>query len=308
MSGGGGKGGSTTVTQAVQIPTWLKPFVENAAGIGSGALSGLTDLLQPGGSGTPGASFVTPDQLEALAQARAVAQGGGGFIPTAQNVLMSAAQGQGLGDFIDPSALAALQRTAGGDFLFGGSGFNKAVDAAVRAAAPGILSTFGSAGPGGATGGLAQAAIGKAGVDAFAQQFAQERANQLNASQVLSSLGVGERTNQLNVAQALPGLGLIPSDILAQIGAQQAGFNQQPIQSLLQLLGAAQGVPAAFSPLLGRAASESGAGGLSFAGGLSGGLGGALTGAQIGSIVPGIGTGLGAGIGGGLGLLGGLFS
>src|SRR5690606_8136743 len=149
---------------------------------------------------------LNPIQQQAIELAIARAGGAGGFLPTAQQTLLSAAQGQGInflpaiardefGQALDAeflpaesrAALAALgtgtpalpgtetlQQTAAGDFLMGGQGFDAAVEAAVRAARPGILSAFGSAGSGGGTGALANAAIGQSAVDAFARQFAQE--------------------------------------------------------------------------------------------------------------------------------------
>lgn len=164
---------------------------------------------------------------------------------------------------LDSRATDTLAATSRGDFLFGGDGFNAAVDAAVRQATPGILSTFGAAGAGGATGGLAQEALGTAAIDAFARQYAQERQNQIGAAGLLGSLGLESGSQllrqatqgvdadlragnqQLNAAQLLPGLASADLDLLSRIGgAQQAQAQSEldaPRNALLQLLTASLG-------------------------------------------------------------------
>ena len=135
----------------------------------------------------------------------------------------------------------ALEATAGGDFLFGGDGFNAAVDAAVRAATPGILSTFGSAGVGAGTGGLAQAAIGQAGVDAFARQFAQERQNQLGAANSLNNQGTQRASVLGNLDLASSGLEADIGSQLAQLGVAGAGQNFNEASLLANLFQNQQG-------------------------------------------------------------------
>lgn len=168
-----------------------------------------------------------------------------------------------LGNAIPGVANDALGATAAGDFLYGGEGFNAAVDAAVRQATPGILSAFGSAGAGAATGGLAQEALGTAAIDAFARQYAQERSNQLSAANTLGGFGLAESSQalqqalgQTNAQQAstnaaleasrlLPGLATADIDLLNSIGSIQQGQEQNtldaPRNALLQLLTAALG-------------------------------------------------------------------
>ena len=112
------------------------------------------------------------------------------------------------GDVIPSESTDALSSTARGDFLFGGQGFDAAVEAAVRAARPQVISTFGRAGAGGATGGLAQTAIGESAVDAFARQFGQERGRQLGAADSLARLGLAGQGQRLDAADTLSRLGL----------------------------------------------------------------------------------------------------
>lgn len=112
------------------------------------------------------------------------------------------------GEVIPGVSREALESTARGDFLFGGDGFDAAVDAAIRAARPGIVSTFGRAGAGGATGGLAQAAVGRSAVDAFARQFGEERGRQLSAADRLGEFGLADRSQRLDAAGRVADVGL----------------------------------------------------------------------------------------------------
>ena len=186
-----------------------------------------------------------------------------------------------LGSGLSDTGTNTLESTARGDYLFGGDGFQAAVDASLRQATPGILSTFGSAGAGGATGGLAQEALGTAAIDAFARQFAQERGNQLGAANSLNQFGLadqGQRANtagalgalglaggsqrlnqansladanrasaqqQLLAAQLTPGIATSDVDLLSRIGNVQQEFGQSqldaPRNALLQLLTASLG-------------------------------------------------------------------
>lgn len=313
MSGFFEKGESSqSATRDVTIPDFLKPLIGQGTSISRQALARINHMLTG-----PARDFVagfTPDQQAAFERVREISGNLPGF-----DVLSSAAGGEGLSflpesvrsglsslggiDFLPqftrdtltsggaPDDLETLQRTAGGDFLFGGEGFDQAVEAAVRAARPGILSTFGGAGVGGGTGALSQAAIGTAATDAFARQFAQERQNQLGAAESLARLGLAgrgqdiqaagllggfaegaegrslqglgllsgvsdaERARQLTAAGELPGLAFSGVQPLLNIGGLQQGLEQQrlnaPIDRQLQLLAAALGIPSAFSPLFG---------------------------------------------------------
>lgn len=246
---------TSTATSEASIPGFLRPFLQQSTDVAGGALSGL----QEGTQGQLVAGF-NPDQLAAINQARALAGGEGGFLPTAQQTLLDTAQG---------------------NFLFGGQGFNEAVDAAVRQAQPNILSTFGAAGRG--TGGLAQEAIAQSASDAFARLFNQERGRQLQS------------------AIALPGIASSGIGLLSDIGALQQQQEQReltaPLQAQQSLLASALGgLPT--SSLIGQQSTQTQTQPL-FQNRAAGGLGGALTGAQLGSTFGPIGTGLGA-IGGGL--------
>jgi hypothetical protein len=133
--------------------------------------------------------------------------------------------GNALGDYqqgiagyqLPPDAVNALTSTARGDYLYGGPQQQAFIDAARRAAQPGIYSAFGAAGRGG--GGLENAALNQSSVDAFANLFNQERGRQLDA------------------AQALPGISMLPLQL------------QQQLATL------AGNLPGQFSPFLGQSTS-----------------------------------------------------
>lgn len=145
---------------------------------GADILGGLGDSALPSTTGQVLTADRTPQGTEAL-----------------QGLLADGQVGQ--------ESLDALSATAGGDFLFGGDGFDQAVEAAVRASRPGLLSTFGAGGAGAATGGLAQTAIAQSGIDAFARQFANERRNQLSAAGTLEQLRQGRRAGSAGIASTL---------------------------------------------------------------------------------------------------------
>lgn len=281
MSVGGGKGKSSSKSR-VQIPAFLKPFLNQATSTAGGALRNLQfqaggDLVAPF---TPAQQLAQAlginlalDPNSPIDQATNAVSGlvqndalpgtdilsmlsGGSAVPQASiDTLTAATQGgalpgqdalsQLLGqNAIPQQTIDTLQRTAAGDFLMGGEGFDAAVDAAVRAAMPNVISTFGR-GVGGATGGLAQTAIAQSGIDAFARQFANERQNQLGAANTLGQLGLAGQGQQADIAQALATLGLNQgaqqigaAGTLGQLGLSGAGL-QGDLASALANLGLA---------------------------------------------------------------------
>ena len=274
---------SETVTRT-EIPAFLQPFVKKQAAVGEGALTRLEGMLSGAGADELVAGF-DPLQEEAFGLAADRARGGGGFLPAAERAFLSTAEGVDPRSYIDPAAYGALESTASGDFLYGGEGFDAAVEAAVRAAAPGILSTFGGAG--GAPGGLARAAIGKAATDAFAGRYGEERANQLAASQVLAGLGGSERDRKLMAAGALPGVATAGAGILERLGATRQGQTQRELtapltaqESLLAAIGG--GVP--LQSLLSSYQSSSGGGADPFGDFVGAGLLGLGTASEFGWI------------------------
>lgn len=240
------------------FPTAQETFLNAAQGEGLSFVPDDARQALGGAAEGSGLDFIPPEVLQRLMQ------GGGGQLP-GNAVLESLSQnssipGQALsvlnapsGDFsalegilgegaINPQARGILESTAQGDFLSGGQGFDEAVQAAVRQATPAILSTFGQAGVGGNTGGLAQTAIGEAAVDAFAQQFANERNNQLGAAGRLADLGLAERGQDASIASTLGELGLgdrgqdiDAASILGGLGLSDAGQRGDFANALSQL-------------------------------------------------------------------------
>ena len=261
-----------TITSQVLPPAYLQPLLNESVNYGRGALGALGNTLnQPNALISP----FNDVQLESMDRAAAFARNPSGDLAQSQNVLREISDGsdiealfgrgqnlmesgagrQQLGQFANTQAgnqvgINALQGTAAGDNLYGGAGFNAAIDASMRRAMPQIASTFSRSGSGGLKSGLAQTAIEQAHADAFAGQYGQERSNQLNAANSLNSLALGQRgqqtdaagrllgadmqagntqlqmanadrSRQMQAAQQLPQYGLMGSDILGSIGAQQ---------------------------------------------------------------------------------------
>lgn len=261
VGGSGSKGRSSSQqTQRVDIPDFLQNLIRQGTDTASGALSNLQNLAGQ----NPVAGF-SPDQIAAQNQARDIAGGAGGFIPTAQDQTLQTAQGRslqdilgpdafsalsgqargtGLGDFLNPEALGALEGTARGDFLTGGAGFQSALDAGTREAQRAAANAFGGS-AGGVGSGLSREAVGTGTADAFSRLFGQERQNMLSASNTLAGLSDAERSRRLssagilsnfsnaernrqdNAVGNLPDAGLLGSNLLQQIGGQIQGLEQQ---------------------------------------------------------------------------------
>lgn len=316
MDGGGTASGSAGVSrskghentsQQVQVPDWLQPFVGQATDSASNALTRLDTL-----SNQDTVADLTPEQLQGLQGMRDML--GGEFFGTAQNTFMDAAKGMGQG-FLSPelqdyfgaqnvspadtigqyrdalgftnnqTAQDALEGTARGDYLYGGQGFDRAVQASMNSALPQIASAFGGSVGGASGAGLSRAAVGEAAVDAFAGQYGQERANMLGAANTLDAGGrfdrglysglaegqqnramqgnmfLGDMTNnernrQMAAAAGLPDIGMLDANTQMQIGEylqnQQQNEMSAPIDNQLQLLMAALQVPGAVSPFFGQ--------------------------------------------------------
>jgi hypothetical protein len=254
MSGGASAGGFAEGSKGkskqknrVQIPEWMMPFVQQSLGTASTALGGLENQIV---NRDLVADF-TPEQMQGFQQALDIAGGGGGFLPAAQQAFMGAAQG---GSTLDPAVQQQYQDTLGGKYLYGGEGFDAAVQAAVNAATPQIASAFGGS-AGGLSGGLARQAVGDTAVDAFARQYGQERMNQMAAASNFGQFNQADAARQLQAAGQLPGLAMMPSDIYRDIGGAYQGQAQDelsgPIDAYSQLLNSALGAGGSFGNYLG---------------------------------------------------------
>lgn len=166
--------------------------------------------------------------------------------------------------------LENIQGTAQGNYLYGGPGFNAALDAATRRIMPQIQSGFARAGRGGS--GLEHTAETQALADAFASQYGQERGMQQQAQMALPGLAQQQGQYGINLSQ-------LPQQVQFGNLGQYANIINQ-----LNKGGTTTQNQANYQ--------NQGAGA----------LGGALGGAQLGSMLGPVGTGIGAGLGGLLGL------
>lgn len=240
----------------------------------------------------------------------------------AGNALSALASGGGVATTGARTGQLGLTDTARGDYLYGGDAFNAAVDAAMRRVMPAVGSAFG--GSGRLRSGLADVALGQGVTDAFASQYAQERANQQAAQGALlnqQNIARAQQAQAAGMAPAFEALRGLPAERLLQAGqtaqnlntaqaqaARDAALTNNQLQqgdlaartaNVATLAGATpigneQTTELPANPLAGLLGLAALAGGGSGAGGGTGGLGG-------------IGGGLGDLLGGAGDFLGGLF-
>lgn len=198
---------------------------------------------------------------------------------------------------IDPNQAASaglLNDTINGKYLYGGEGFNKALQAATDKIMPSVNSSFESAGRGGS--GLADTAKAGAIGNAFAGLYGQERTNQMAAAGMAPV-----------VDQQFQNMRNQNTDRLANVGNMEENLNQQNINndiskydynsnarrnSILAYMNGIQGNYGGTTT--GNVPNTGTSGWMRY---LMGAGGGALQGSAMGG-------GAGAGIGGILGLLG----
>lgn len=208
--------------------------------------------------------------------------------------------------------------TTRGSYLYGGEGFNQAVDAATRKILPQVDSAFESSGR--FNSGLAKTAQTQAIADAFASQYGQERGlqeqnfnnqrlQQLQATALAPSFAAQDYADY----GALAGVGQQYEDQLQnQLNEQvyrfgyDANMERDDLMSFMQLInGNFGGTSSSTQNTSGQTTTKSGAGNP-----LTGALGGAMAGSSLfgtGGMLAGLGLGAtgGALLGGGLGLVGG---
>jgi hypothetical protein len=157
----------------------------------------------------PGQTFAgqSPETQEALGMTAATARGGA-----------------------NQPAVDQWNQTVGGDYLYGGKGFNAALDAAHSQIAPMVQGQFESGGRYGS--GLAQEAETSALANAFAGQYGMERQNQLAA------MGMGSPAyrdaaalGQVGTAQDVYGQGVLDDETARWNFAQQAPYDRLNTQS-----------------------------------------------------------------------------
>jgi hypothetical protein len=256
----------------------------------------------------PGQTYVSPSEetMTALQQQQNIATQASPSLQVGQNAYMQSYGG--------------LANTAAGGFLQGNPYQQQMIAAATRPLVqqysdqilPGIASLYsksGRYGSGSMQNALGQAteqygrALGDVSANIVGTQYDQERARQQQAMMGLT-----------NIAQAAPsiyGQQYLPSQQLAQIGAQREAIAAQPLQEAMSRYSFGQQLP--YQQLSGYLSSVYGSPTASYGstsqnmstnptvGAIGGALGGGLLGSSIGGAFgfPGLGAGIGA-LGGGL--------
>lgn len=138
------------------------------------------------------------------------------FSPQTEQALNLTEQRALAGSPVQRAANQQLQNTLAGDYLYGGRGFNAALDAARNRILPNIQSRFSLGGRFGS--GLGREAEARALSDAFANQYQNERQNQLRAMLFAPQAAASDYAD----VQALGG-----------VGARREAMNQQAINEAL---------------------------------------------------------------------------
>jgi hypothetical protein len=256
----------------------------------------------------PGQTYVSPSQetMTALDEQQRIAQQQNPALQIGQNAFMQSYGG--------------LANTAAGGFLQGNPYQQQMVDAAIRPLAqqyanevlPGVASLYsksGRYGSGAMQNALGQVtenygrAIGDVSSGIVGKQYDQERARQQQAMMGLSNIS--------QVAPSIYGQQYLPSQQLAQIGAQREAIAGQPLQEAMSRYSFGQQLP--YQQLSGYLSSVYGSPTASYGstsqnmstnptvGAIGGALGGGLLGNALGSAFgfPNLGASIGA-LGGGL--------
>jgi hypothetical protein len=208
------------------------------------------------------------------------------------------------GSPVQDAANNQLTDTLNGNYLYGGQGFNQAVDAASRRILPQIDSQFEAAGRTGS--GLASTARTQAISDSFANQYGQERENQMRGlltSPSVQAQDYADIDRLKNTGSTLEGYqGGLLNDQVNRYNYGQNITEDQLKQYMNLIQGNYGGTTTTTAPPL---TSNSGAGML------GGALGGASLASTLGASMGGAGLagpwGLAAGAGAGLLLGGGFF-
>lgn len=139
-----------------------------------------------------GETFQAPMIRKGLNQAEDAFLNTPDFSPESQETQQMIMNQGRLGAGISGDANQQLQKTINGEYLTGGKGFDAALEAAKNKILPSVNSSFEKSGRGGS--GLADVAKTGAISDAFAGQYAQERQNQLSAT----NNAIQNQNNNLN--------------------------------------------------------------------------------------------------------------
>jgi len=188
LFGGGSKQtGVQTITNAP--PAYAKPYLEET-------LENAQSLYNEPRQFYPNQTYTdfSPTSLSALNAGEARANAGNPLLGNAQN-FTNIAMG---GGFLNPAA-AMLNQTAQGDFL---SGNNPYLSSALQPAIDQIQGQFSRAGRLGS--GANMSAMTSALAPVYAQNFAQERQNQIAAQNSIGTLAQQDFNNRMTAARMAP--------------------------------------------------------------------------------------------------------
>ncbi len=109
---------SQTTTSTTTVPEYLKPYMTNLAGTGNKALTDLSGRLDDGSLVAP----FNPNQLQGQQSAVDIANGAGGYLPTATNLLHGVLQNNPNIDALAKSGLGALTNGSEQNVVGGSTG------------------------------------------------------------------------------------------------------------------------------------------------------------------------------------------
>lgn len=175
-----------TVTNETKLPSWLEPAMQRGVDRAEGIYQQGMPGYYPGSTVVPFAQQTT-DALQMT-----------------ENLARSNP---------NQAAIDNYNATVGGDYLYGGAGFNAALDAANARVIPQVQSMFSRAGRSGS--GLAQTAMADAISNNFAGLYNQERGRQQQA---------------LSMAPQMAALQYQPAQMLAGVGAQYEDMAGRELQ------------------------------------------------------------------------------
>jgi len=245
-------------------------------------------------------AYLQPYLKDAAQEARGLYLSGGpdyypgyqsvGFSPQSQQAMQMQEQRAIGGSDVTRAAQQQNAATSRGDYLYGNPGFNAAVQAATDYALPQVNSRFAQAGRTGS--GLAQEAQTRTIANAFANQYGQERENQLRAGTLAPVLA---QQDYADIA-ALRGVGTDveqqAQDWLSEDVARYNYYQNRPENNLatyIQMLNNSYPGQSTTTPVYRNRASGAAGGALGGArlGGQYGGGWGALFGALAGGLLGG---------------------
>lgn len=318
LCGGKGGGGSTSTQTVTKSDPWSgqQPYLTDVFSKAQGQYNTGVPSYFPGSTVTP----FSPETQQAMAMQSARATNGSPIMAAGGQQLTDTLQG----DYLTSNpAFSLLNSNAQGDYLNKNPYIDQTVDRALGKVRGSLDSQFAQGGRYGS--GLHQTALagayGDTAASMYGQNYANERQNQLGATNAMGQLYGDERTKQLQSMMFAPQMAnhdYVDAQQLAAVGGAKEGMSQANINDQLNRWNFDQNkysdALARYNQLVqgnyggsGSSTSTSPTNTNRTASMLGGGLSGMMGGAMLGSLIPGMGVGgVGAGILPTLGGLGGL--